>query len=145
VKTRSDTARWVAAAAVLALIAAGTAGAQTLAFGQSGGTQPGEQPELLKPRQISGRVIESEDVPAKDTDRVHQVVLLEIEEGRRLSVDLGSKDALLGRTFAPGQTIEVRGLPARAADEVDLFANIVTVDGQTISIERPEPEQQPRQ
>ncbi len=84
-------------------------------------------------RQISGKIAKMKTIKVREME--HQMVILDLSDGKQILVDLGPNDKLQVQ-LAEGDQIAVQGVPVKVQDKAVIIANSVTKGNEKAQIER---------
>lgn len=97
--------------------------------------EQGEEPATLS--ELQGKILREKEVSVYGTDVKSKLVLLELENGQRLAVDLGPVTALKSEVLKEGESVTVHGGMVKVGEEPVFLAHQLDAGGQSFKIERP--------
>lgn len=104
-----------------------------------------KQAKMMSKHTFKGKVLQKKNVDIRGTDRKNLVVLLQTEDNRRTVVDLGDVSAMKNAKIDEGTEVTVTGTPVRIGDRLVIAASNIEVQGQQVSVQRPDMSQAERQ
>lgn len=101
----------------------------------TGGGQQDEQQATLG--ELKGKILREKEVGVQGSETKSKLVLLQLENGQQIAVDLGPTTALKAETLKEGAEVTVHGGMVKVGDNAVFLADQVDVGGQNFKVERP--------